>query len=112
MNCCNAYGQCDQGRDCPARTGAVLPHQARHAARVAADLPVQFVGDEPAEPTGPLCQCLPLSRRESLGIAAFMLVGCLAWLAAVAAMLGYAWARWPTDWQLGRVGAYLLGLLS
>ena len=35
MNCCDEYGQCRQGRDCPARTGIVLPHQAAHAASVA-----------------------------------------------------------------------------
>jgi hypothetical protein len=34
MNCCDTYGQCTQGRDCPARTGVVLPHQAAHARRV------------------------------------------------------------------------------
>ena len=33
--CCDEYGQCRQGRDCPARTGTVLPHQARHACQVA-----------------------------------------------------------------------------
>jgi hypothetical protein len=32
--CCNEWGQCTQGRDCPARTGVVLPHQARHAKRI------------------------------------------------------------------------------
>ena len=35
MNCCDEYGQCRQGDDCPARTGKVLPHQAAHAAKVA-----------------------------------------------------------------------------
>jgi hypothetical protein len=33
MNCCDTYGTCQQGRDCPARTGTVLPHQAAHARR-------------------------------------------------------------------------------
>ena len=33
MNCCNEYGNCIQGGDCPARTGVVLPHQAAHARR-------------------------------------------------------------------------------
>jgi hypothetical protein len=30
VNCCNEYGQCEQGRDCPVRTGVVLPHQVAH----------------------------------------------------------------------------------
>ena len=34
MNCCNEYGDCRQGRDCPVR-------------RKKADLPVTFVGPEP-----------------------------------------------------------------
>jgi len=25
MNCCNAYGECRQGRDCPARQACELP---------------------------------------------------------------------------------------
>ena len=33
-NCCNEYGDCTQGRDCPARTGVILPHQAAHARRL------------------------------------------------------------------------------
>ncbi len=36
MNCCDAWGNCDQSDTCPARTGVVLPHQAAHARRVAA----------------------------------------------------------------------------
>ena len=32
--CCDTWGNCNQGRDCPARTGVVLPHQAAHAAKV------------------------------------------------------------------------------
>lgn len=34
-NCCDTWGQCTQGRDCPARTGVVTHAQACHAARVA-----------------------------------------------------------------------------
>lgn len=34
MNCCDTYGNCNQGRECPARTGKVLPHQAAHAKRM------------------------------------------------------------------------------
>lgn len=34
MNCCDEYGDCRQGRDCPARTGTVLPDQARHFCQV------------------------------------------------------------------------------
>lgn len=34
MNCCDVYGTCTQGRDCPVHTGVVLPHQAEHAMRV------------------------------------------------------------------------------
>ena len=35
MNCCDAWGNCDQSDTCPVRTGKVLPHQAAHARRVA-----------------------------------------------------------------------------
>lgn len=31
MSCCDAYGQCNQGRDCPARPRAVLHKQAENA---------------------------------------------------------------------------------
>ena len=36
MNCCDSYGNCRQGRDCPVR-------------RKKAELPVMFVGPEPED---------------------------------------------------------------
>ena len=41
MTCCETYGDCTQGRQCPERTGVVQPHQAAHAARVANSHPHQ-----------------------------------------------------------------------
>lgn len=93
MNCCNAYGNCTQGRNCPVRTGVVTHAQACHAARTAPHhprvaqpgdvLPVQFVGPEPVEPTAPLDDCMPLTPRESRQVA--MLVAC--WLAVACGMV-------------------------
>ena len=90
MNCCDAYGQCTQGRDCPVRTGKVLPHQLAHAAIVEANGcaaeggNVWFAEPEPLE----------LSAWESVG--AYLLITFFAiLLAAIAAGLGgYVLGRW------------------
>lgn len=92
MNCCDVWGNCTQGRDCPVRTGKVLPHQADHAARVESSgcAPeggnVWFAGPEP-EPK-------ELSAWESVG--AYVLITLFAVLnfAIVAGLLGYVLGRW------------------
>ena len=90
MNCCIAYGQCNQGRDCPVRTGRVLPHQAAHA------ILVDSFGCAPeggnvwfAEP-----EPVTLSAWESVG--AYVLVALFAVLnfAIAAGLLGYTLGRW------------------
>ena len=74
MNCCDEYGECRQGDDCPIRTVVVLPHQAACAARRKA------AEQEAAE------QGEPLSNEEfkELGVlfvVALLIVACLAWAA-------------------------------
>lgn len=142
MNCCDTYGNCTQGRDCPSRTGMVTTAQAAHAARVAhshphqpkaprtceelgicnqqgncggngachavpADLPVQFVGlepDEPTEPTRPVCDCWPLTPKETNQIIAGMCFFLAVFMGAVAFGIGYGWVRFGRDLM-----AYLIG---
>lgn len=90
MNCCDAYGQCTQGRDCPVRTGKALPHQLAHAVIVEANgcAPeggsVWFAEPEPAE----------LSAWESVG--AYVLVCLFAVLnfAIFAGLTGYLVGWW------------------
>lgn len=91
MNCCDAYGQCTQERDCPVRTGKVLPHQLAHAAIVEANGcaaegggNVWFAEPEPSE----------LSVWETMG--AYLLITLFAiLLAAIAAGLGgFVLGRW------------------
>lgn len=82
MNCCDEYGQCRQGRDCPVHTGVVLPHQAAHAkCREAHGCAseggnVWFVGTEPEDPpmSWPDKLVMTLLLLSSAGIAIAMLV--------------------------------------
>ena len=41
MNCCDEYGDCNQGRDCPIRKGYVT-RRCRAGKPVEDDLPVQY----------------------------------------------------------------------
>ncbi len=90
MNCCDTWGNCTQGRDCPVRTGKVLPHQADHAARIEASgcAPeggnVWFAEPEPPE----------LAPWEAMGV--YLLVGFFAALsfAILAGLTGYIVGRW------------------
>lgn len=109
MNCCDSYGTCTQGRECPARTGTVLPHQAEHAARVARikasrprprdDLGIcQGKGDcactHPVPPEAGNFQivdlgpddsdCQPLTHDENMALVRTL----LSWLLVVLAMVG------------------------
>ena len=36
MNCCNEYGDCRQGRDCPARVAKVKQRMPKHATQLRA----------------------------------------------------------------------------
>lgn len=155
-SCCDTWGNCTQGRDCPARTGIVLPHQAAHAARVASShphqpkhtaheqtmsgaayqsqsggigaghtcdgrglcigkwgcggkgachsapghtsLPIQFVGPEPIEPTGPVHdEGMPLSPKECRQIASGVAGFCAVFVGVVAFGSGYGWVRFGAD---------------
>jgi hypothetical protein len=96
MNCCSEYGDCTQGRDCPARTGKVLPHQAAHAQRVArvkSSCPVWMDGKASTVPPEagnfkiielgpddtPLYDGQPLTHDENRALVRTLLV----WLAGV-----------------------------
>ena len=125
-NCCDTWGQCTQGRDCPARTGVVTHAQACHAARVAKshphpkanpycdqqggcqgkgachttgadDMPIQFVGPEPTAPTQPLCDCVPLTPSETRRLMAGITVFCGVFVGAVFFGMGYGWTRFGLD---------------
>lgn len=99
-NCCNTYGACTQGRDCPARTGTVLPHQAAHAQQVArikstrpAWLPGEGVPPEAGNfkivdlgPDDDTDDCQPLTHDESMGLVRTLLAALLITVATVAAM--------------------------
>ena len=96
MNCCNAFGHCTQGRDCPVRTGKVLPHQAAHVARVQAEScapeggNVWFAEPEPELELEPV----ELSGWETVEayffIALFAALTCL----VIAGGVGYVVGRW------------------
>lgn len=96
MNCCDTYGTCQQGRDCPARTGTVLPHQAAHAqqvARIKSTRPVWLPG-EGVPPEAGNFQIIdlgpddidagqPLSHDQSMGLVRTLLHALLVLLATV-----------------------------
>lgn len=44
MNCCDSFGNCQQGFGCPARE---TRGQTLHAERKWGEMPIQFVGSEP-----------------------------------------------------------------
>ena len=61
------------------------------SAKHADGLPVEFVGDEPTEPTGPLSECQPLTRAEAMFMVALAASGASLWLVIIAALVGYVW---------------------
>ena len=93
MNCCDTYGTCQQGRDCPARTGTVLPHQAAHAQQVArikstrpAWLPGEGVPPEAGNfkivdlgPDDDTDDCQPITHDENMALVRTLLL----WLISV-----------------------------
>ena len=78
MNCCDDYGNCTQGRDCPIRTGIITPEQRAY---MNAKMSVEF-----AEPE--------FTRFETLMGALAQLVGVLAAVILIAGTVGYVWVRW------------------
>jgi len=114
MNCCSEYGDCTQGRDCPARTGKVLPHQAAHAQRVArvkSSRPVWMDGKASTVPPEagnfkiielgpddtPLYDGQPLTHDENRALAWTLitwLTCVLCFVAVVAFATGYGTERW------------------
>lgn len=90
MNCCDTWGNCNQGRDCPVRTGRGLPHQLAHQVISEAHGCAPEGGNvwftEPEPPA--------LSVWESVG--AYVLVALFAVLnfAIAAGLLGYTLGRW------------------
>lgn len=90
MNCCDAHGNCNQGRDCPARA-------ARLALRIKAELPTPTYPFAPGTIEGPqsswrhdFVKSWPIFRELS-----FVLVLCLAFSAAgglLAGIFSRCWA--------------------
>lgn len=121
MNCCDTYGTYQQGRDCPARTGTVLPHQAAHAqqvARIKSTRPAWLPGDGvPPEAgnfkiidLGPadVDAGQPLTRDESMGLVRKLLYALpvlLAMVVVVSLLVGYG-----TEVFADVLWAYLAGL--
>jgi len=98
MNCCDTWGNCTQGRDCPVRTGKVLPHQAAHAIRAGVIVDkISDIGPEGgnyyqfAEPGEANHELGPL---EALG--AYLIISVFAVLsfAVMAGLAGYVITRW------------------
>jgi hypothetical protein len=109
MNCCDEYGDCSQSDDCPVRTGKVLPHQARHAARVArvkSTRPAWLNGKGVPPEAGnfKIVDLTPDDIGAGLGAAegtrlvyvlVFWLVALVATVGAVALVVAYGTERWP-----------------
>lgn len=109
-SCCNDYGDCTQGRDCPVRTGKVLPHQAAHAQRVArikSTRPVWMDGKACAVPPEAGNVRLPpidyddgqpLSHAETMALVRLMiylLLGVLVVFGGLGLATSYSTERWP-----------------
>lgn len=118
MNCCDANGDCNQGRECPARTGTVLPHQARHAckvARIKSTRPAWLPGDGvPPEAgnfqirTGLDADSQPLNHDESMALVRTL----LSWLFAVVGGVGLLAlaVSYSTEVYARALWAFLAGL--
>jgi len=90
-SCCDDFGTCTQGCDCPARTGTVLPHQARHAcqvARIKSTRPAWLPGDGVPPEAGNFqivdlgpddADGQPLNHAETMALVRTLLL----WLASV-----------------------------
>ena len=69
MNCCDSYGNCRQGRDCPVR-------------RKKAELPVMFVGPEPED-------VIEVENYQVWVLAAIILVWFILGVIGLAAVVGW-----------------------
>ena len=69
MNCCNEYGDCRQGRDCPVR-------------KKKAELPVMFVGPEPED-------VIEVENYQVWVLAAIILVWFILGVIGLAAVVGW-----------------------
>lgn len=98
-NCCDEYGDCRQGRDCPARTGVVLPHQAAHqkmceennrpseSASISPEAGnVWFVGAEPDE-------SVPVTPFEAIFFYLCIAIGAVSSLVVIAGAAGWIYER-------------------
>lgn len=108
-SCCNNYGDCTQGRDCPVRTGKVLPHQAAHAhkvARIKSTRPVWMDGKANAVPPEagnvrlpPVDDTdgVPLSYAETMELVRLMiylLLGVIVFFGGLGLAASYSTERW------------------
>jgi hypothetical protein len=89
-NCCDANGNCNQGRDCPVRK--------RHTDRTAN-------GSEPTGPLDEIDKLVTASEATIIFLVITLLTG--VWVAALAIVSGYAWQRWLADF-FGRALAWLV----
>lgn len=86
MNCCDTYGNCDQGRNCPARkcTEPTTP-------------PAQT---ESAEPSAPLADANQfLTTAEWAMVCTLVAVTTGFWVAGLACVSGFVWERWLGDFM-------------
>jgi len=95
MNCCDEYGDCRQSDDCPARTGLVLPHQARHACKVAG------IKANPVPPEAGNVQFdadgVPLSYAETMELVRLMiylLLGVIVFFGGLSLAVNYSTELW------------------
>ena len=91
MNCCTEYGQCNQGRDCPVRTGKVLPHQLAHAAIVEANGCAPEGGNVWFAETDP--EPLEFTLREKAEALALTVLFAVLSLVVVVGLAGYLYAK-------------------
>jgi hypothetical protein len=94
MNCCDAWGQCTQGRDCPVRTGKVLPHQAAHAARIESNGCAAEGGNVWFAEPEPEPEPLELSAWESRGAWILISLCSVISLCLISGLLGFVSGRW------------------
>ena len=69
MNCCDEYGDCRQGRDCPVRTRRV-----RAGGPPPDDMPIQMMDDEPAERSDFAALAIVLGIAAAIAAIAWLIV--------------------------------------
>lgn len=85
MNCCDDYGECTQGRDCPVRTGIITPAQKAHMECTVTKAGAQRSCEEPIEPYSTWMLVLIWVCLALLSVVSMALLG---------AGAGYIYARW------------------